>query len=440
MVRWCGAARAGAVAVCAVLLAGCGGGGTGSPGASESPSGGHSKPNKPAEPTQLKPLWRVPTGAAGMDTDLERVWTARGTFVVQTSHGGLSGYDARTGKPRWKVRMPEGTDGICTLSQQPNAEGIGAVVFARTTQSPTKGTRKECTTAGAVDITGGKVLWTERSPLSAAVRERGTGQMRAVSVGASVVSLTYWDTGVLHRFGARTGKRLKSLGSSASSIADTFHNGVHIGVADEGRKSFTLYEAETAKRLWSSPPGTELRRIVTSDPLALEVRTGGEVSLRTYGKDGTVLRTVVRGKEIHTSEAGFEGDRHPAKHGNTLLRGTITPQFVAGGVLLTHFEDGGGTHYAYDLHGGREAWQLTDNDVEFFAAGPDRLLASATAEGARPRLLSVSPSTGEQRTLATLAPPEQAGHPRPFAGDGERIYVARGATVEAYRLPHTGTP
>lgn len=423
---------AGVAMLCAALLVACSGDGDGDKGQEPSPSGKTPKAVKPATTAELQPLWQTPVTG-----HITWAWTGQNMLVTQSRDGGLSGVDARTGEKRWTLRMPEGTNGICTMSNQPNEDGIGGVIFAKITKDPEKGVQRDCTTGGAVDIRDGKVLWTHR---------QGTEEMRAVSVGESVLSLTYWDIGVLHRFDAESGKQLPALGQAENEIDDTFHNGTLVGVGDERRKSFTLYEAETAKRLWSSPPGTELRRIVASDPVTLEVRTDGKISLRTYDKSGEVVHTLVSGRQIHTSAHGFEGDRHPSEHGNTIINRRITPQFVADGALVTHFEDDD-THYAYDLGSGKSRWQLQDEEITLFAVGADALLASVCGDGGnggdgdgdgRTRLLSISLDQGKQERLGTLVPAQGGGVPCSFASDSERIYALQDDTVVAYRLPAPG--
>ncbi|RFU84871.1 hypothetical protein DY218_20200 [Streptomyces triticagri] len=435
MVRhtWSGA---GAAVLCALLLAACSGGGKADDGGKGGSSA--SKPAKPSGPARLKARWQEPVAG-----NLDWVWTGHDMFVVRTgnggksSPGGLAGHDARTGEQRWKLRMPKGTDGVCTMTRQPNADGIGAVVFATRTEHPDQGIRRDCTTVGALDITTGELLWTER----------GTEQLRAVSLGRSVLSLTRWETGVLQRFDARSGKRLGTLGTPDSEIDDTFHDGTRIAVGDDARKSFTLYDAESGKRLWSSPAGTELRRIVTSEPVTtLEVRVGGKISTRTYDKRGKVLRTLVRDKQIHTSERGFEGDRHPADDGNTIAKPGLVPQFVLGDTLVTHLEDEPAktvddahqvykADHAYDLTAGKLRWKSEEEEhrPELFAAGAGTLLATvADAKGVR--LLAVDPEDGRRKTLATLGPADGSDRVRPFAWDGERLYASKGDSVAAYPL------
>ncbi|MEU8799224.1 PQQ-binding-like beta-propeller repeat protein [Spirillospora sp. NPDC048819] len=428
-------AAAVAVMVLMALVAACDGGRT--------PAGG------PTAAPELKRLWDVPFNGPA-----EKVWTGEGLFAVYTSKDGLRGFDAGTGALRWKLRLPDGADGICGLSDRPNADGIAGVVF-RSPQKTHLG--NGCDIVGAVDTGDGRLLWSHR----------GMANLSDVSTGPAVITVTgrksdQPDRNGAQRLAVRSGKVLPAiLPEGKARPNDTFHDGVHVALRrDRGEKasSFTLYDSESGKRLWSTDPaeGTRLHRIIAGDPVTLEVTVDGKRSLRTYDASGEPLRTIGIPGEVAGGVPGRSANGWKTVSG----RGPL----VSGGVLVTGFEGGPGVHgaevHAFDLETGGTLWKRPAGEAAVVAVGDDVVLASARVPGEAPstdpgmeaagrRLLRSALRGGRYRELGLVPRLKVRGSDGnwrpddlqvvPFAWDDGRVYVfhhrTKGSAIAAYQLP-----
>ncbi|GAA2069308.1 hypothetical protein GCM10009801_18750 [Streptomyces albiaxialis] len=420
--------------LCALLVAGaCTGGGDGD-GDGDRDKGSRST----AQPEKLRKAWE--TSIAPSDDAGGTVWTGHGVLVRQDG-GQLRAYDARSGEKRWTLKAPEGTSGVCGMSEKPNGAGLGGLFFTERK----RGGQDRCSYAGAVDLADGKVRWAKR------VGPRKGSGAPDISIGDEALTVTLECYGV-KQFRARDGKSLGTrLKSDKACAHDVDHNGRHLAVreapvgkakervpgwipAAEGPPAhFALYEGADPEPVWRTKVdrvGDHLFRIVSDDPLVLSVSEEGHNLLRTYGPDGEPVRTI--GKELGGPSSAPAGDgwSGPYVRGNTLVKSYDRDPAL----------------YAYDLRTGKVRWKKHKDGARVLGVHRGRLLALRQTKSPKgmpvPVLVTFGMRDGAERTVGRIT--ETGVHTRLWvAWDDDRIYLHRAgragkASIVAYPLPRSG--
>ncbi|WP_158574179.1 outer membrane protein assembly factor BamB family protein [Streptomyces triticagri] len=429
--------------LCALLASGaCTGGGGGDDGKDERRSA--------VKPAKLKKAWQVSARARVATPDDEGdVWVSDGILALRTD-GSVTGYDTRSGKKRWTMEMPEGTKGICGFSAKPSPSGLGGLFFTAEKPAGKKAKEKQeksdCSYAGAVDLADGKVKWTQHVGTM-----KGTYGKNDISIGDEAVTVTLDCYGV-KQFRAEDGKPLGTRVESDKACAHNVdHNGRHLAVrtapagdakevvpgwmpaADGAPAHFMLYEGGDKKPLWRTKAarvGDELHRIVSDDPLVLDITREGHRLIQTYDGDGKPVRTI--GKRLKRFSGGDgEAQVGPFTHGDTLVMGYGRDPAL----------------YAYDLDTGKVRWKKRRGGEQILGVWKDKLLAARQMKGPKgvPEvwLLTYGMQDGKQRTIGRVT--EAGVQPQLFAAwDDERIFLSgtgagrTGERVVAYPLPASG--
>lgn len=427
------------------LLAACSGDGdgNGADGKRGRKGGGSEEDSSSASRTSgPKRLWK-----AELADVAHRFWISDGVLAVGDGTT-VRGLDTETGKQRWTLTLPDSATAVCRMSDEPNSRGVGGVLFKSSADGP-------CNTVGAVDIADGTLLWSEPDT---------DGGFTSVSVGHKVLTAGL-SGGDVRRFTASSGAAQPALRRSdgvRAARSGTFHDATHVvvGFGKPGEQpayrsdSYGVYDAESGKRLWGSDTRPKLRpqRVITGEPLTLELSDDGKRSVATVDSRGRPLRTF-----------GDSGLNVPegATTGVPLPRG-IGP-LAGDGVLVTGSADeseyGSGKDdpdvddadvadpelYAYDLKTGKLLWKRPRSESAAFAISGGRLLASTPAPGESSgrsgvevdsgrKLVSYSLREGRRTDLGELPRTDRGAVP--FATDGTRVYARLPREgVAAYRLP-----
>ncbi|GAA2073674.1 hypothetical protein GCM10009801_27120 [Streptomyces albiaxialis] len=369
-----------------------------------------------AKPPRLKQLWSV--SAPVSDARAGGPWLGHGILAtrVGTDDRSLSGYATSSGDRRWTLRLPEGTDAVCGISETVNSAGIGGVVL-----NATRGERR-CSVAAAVDIRAGKVLWTER--VGDTIEDMGDEPPVSVSGKTLTVTVRYHKVARFRLEGdakRRALPRLPHVPEGESAVDGIDHDGTHIAL--QTRSGFALYDADKGTRLWHRPAerrGGALEGLVSADPVVLDATEKGHRFFRAYGA----------------------GPGNKGLLGKELSRVGVRAEPLTGrGVLVTDFADDPRT-YAYDMRTGEQLWarKRTPAQKPLFVRGGGVLFSRPYL--AEQWLVSRDLRGGEQRTLGRLT--GTASRFAPVAADSRRLYATgqrRDGTeaLFAYALPRTGT-
>ncbi|RFU88123.1 hypothetical protein DY218_03130 [Streptomyces triticagri] len=258
--------------------------------------GGGDDAKKPAPPRVLKAAWQQ-TDYEGTPRRLPW-WNIRDLFVDRLGDG-VQGLDARTGEGRWKLRLPSGARSLCTLSDEVNADGIGAALLR-----PVDAEEGRCTLAAAVDAKTGRWLWT--APLDAD-HEPGDsgppGTTHSVAAGSAVLTFNSRTGPVRFTPGGRRLDPLLPKDDDCTVSAPSSEVGARYALltrhcpteAGSDRKKPAdkrmLYDLESGERLTD---GNRAGTIVSEDPLVLlRTERGAQFShLDTYDASGRPLRRI----------------------------------------------------------------------------------------------------------------------------------------------------
>ncbi|RII20401.1 PQQ enzyme repeat protein [Streptomyces sp. YIM 130001] len=419
-----------AVAVLGALLASgaCTGGGD---------DDGKDKPRRVMQPKKLKKAWeaRAVVDAAGADGGAA-AWIGKGTLAVRDGDD-LHGYDTSSGKQRWTLKAPEGTSGVCGMSDEPSKSGLGALFL-------TAQKKGDCSYAAAVDLADGEVEWAKDVG-----KMKGSYGKSDISIGDEALTVTLDCYGV-KQFRAQDGTSLGTrLESDKACAHEVDHNGRHLAVreapvgnakekvpgwirAAEGAPAhFALYEGADKKPVWRTKAqrvGDELHGIVSDDPVVLDVSRASHRLIQTYDSAGKPVRTI--GKQLKRFSSGSGSAKvGPFAQGDTLVMG--------------YFRDP--ALYAYDLDTGKVRWKKRQDSGSVLGVWKDKLLAVRQVKGPKGLpvtwLMTYGIQDGEERTIGRIA--EIGAQPQLFVGwDDDRIYLRRsgesGGSVVAYPLPDSG--
>ncbi|AXK32863.1 hypothetical protein DVA86_09585 [Streptomyces armeniacus] len=405
-------------AVLLALLAGsaCTGGG-----------GGGEKKAEPAVPKPLRQLWDTKVTASATS----RIgWLTDDTVTLhEPESGALHGYDAGSGRHRWKLTPPTGAGRVCDTSGEVNGQGVGGVVFAA-------GDEGECTLAAAVDSRTGRVLWSRQLG-----EQQGDGPNAGVSVSEKALTVT-GRCDELRRMRLADGKPLPTLLPRDTDCShDTAHNARRIAAlddpgtpeGDEREAAFVLYDPDTGKELWRRPAdgrGPELGALLADDPVTLVTQDKGQRYIRTY--DGNGKPVHVLGKELSNAVDEVSGQR-----------------LAAEGVLVTRFANDPRT-YAYDLRTGKTLWRKALGSSTLLLGVSDGQLvtrSSLVPKGTariQEWLIGYDLRDGTRRTLGRERKPEGAALSGAPAVHKRKLYSLVGTdsagtyALRAYALPERG--
>ncbi|AKH84842.1 hypothetical protein AA958_24475 [Streptomyces sp. CNQ-509] len=320
-----------ATAAAVLLAAGCGDdGGEGS----DAAGGG----------APLAEEWRTKAVAhEPEDVWLPPLWVT-GDRVVGISTEGVTGHDAKTGKPAWELAPPPGAGQPCAASPAVNAGGVGAVLFGPADAKPGD---DSCAVLTVVDTTSGKLLWSK--DLTSGDSAYPSADVIPVSVGEEAVTVELIEDG-LHRF-SLDGEELPTPEVTVGEQCDDFstdwrHSATSlVAVVDcpdltGAENHIAAYDAASGEELWTAADFTDEDQparveILTDEPLTVATQE----RLVSFGEDGKVLTDL------------------PLKRPDGYLHLDPGDFTIRDSVLVTSYDDATNDYVGIDLTTGKELWK-----------------------------------------------------------------------------------
>ncbi|MEU6482759.1 PQQ-binding-like beta-propeller repeat protein [Streptomyces sp. NPDC046887] len=255
-----------------------GGSSAGTDGGKDGKDGGKSAPDgdgkeKVPGNTASKVAFQVPTPVVPDLTTVSGAWVTDTAFV-KVGVGSVAAYDPDKGTQLWKLDLP---GDVCAASRHAQ-DGKTAIAFAAK-----KGTApnyyEPCTEVGAVDLKGGKLLWTK----SVTGGDAGDGKVRydEITVGGGTVAAGGTDGGAA--WDLATGKELWKPEVNAESCKDRGYAGgeglAAARVCGPSDQQYVLIQSLNPKTgapisEFKMPDGVDTAGIISTKPLVAAADVG----------------------------------------------------------------------------------------------------------------------------------------------------------------------
>jgi hypothetical protein len=240
----------------------------------------------PAGPAAIDAVWSADLGPAAHQVPRDSLlgfrphgeldtWGVGDTLVV-VGRRGLEAFDAATGDPAWTLRVPARLGTVCAASEQPNADGVGGLLFSR---------NRACDVAGAVDLTTGRLLWSAVvEPGPYALRPRYA--VRPVQMGEETLAVEV-PCEEVRRYDLATGRVLPALVPRVEDCSHTVAVGHGlVAIADKDADTLAVFDQDSGRRRWQHPLQGGVEAVVSDDPLVLGVSLNGHHVLQRYDERG----------------------------------------------------------------------------------------------------------------------------------------------------------
>ncbi|WP_158678599.1 PQQ-binding-like beta-propeller repeat protein [Streptomyces sulphureus] len=395
---------------------------------------------KGAAEKEARMLWSLPLEEAQQApraSGHRGVWVSR-EQVVKSLPERVVGLDRTTGKQRWEVATPGGH----VRCQASTSAGGGVAVLVG---GPGE---DDCSTAWAVDVHRGKLLWTKKLAENDEDFELDYPARIARSGETAVVEATGRVTTAFH---ARTGRELWREGASLYGRSDCVGE-EHVGGSQLVRKqrceeestpasgvpfSVAVVDPASGQERWSQylgPEGT-VAHVLHADPVVVNTpKNYSTARLSIFSREGEIK--LERGAEHILKHVDEDGGSSP----DLIIRKDV----IAAAVTEDDADEDRNKIVAWSPSSGKRLWEreTTGYMQKYRPVDTDskEILALSDGNDHHPvRLVKFSPKSGRPSTVRTYTADTAGGkaglRPLPYLRDGT-LYLTPGTSPQVESDEH----
>ncbi|NGN70238.1 PQQ-binding-like beta-propeller repeat protein, partial [Streptomyces sp. A7024] len=377
------------------------------PGQSQGPGGDTAAADAKPKSANGKLLYSADYPKAEFDTTIgtNGQWATDKTFAKSGMYE-ITGYSADSGKEAWKIPLK---GAVCGASQHVSEDGKAAVLFEDRKAKNEKDYSPRCSQIAAFDVNSGKMLWQEEAKNADEI-----ATMEEITVADGAVATGGTDGAFV--FDINSGKSLWSPKAGSKCQEDGYGGGaalvavVRCGEYDSPTIRVEKMNPKTKKADWSytTPPGTQYVKMLSTDPVVFGITVGDESSEKdviALDDKGKMLSKISLGTSSGSSGMPKYDPNCPATEVEPCRTAAVDDKYL----YLAGEEHRGKSDYG-DTNEIVAFSLATGKPVKKFDAGEKRTMSPVRMVGKKllgyrsptydsgGELVAIDPATGKQQT------------------------------------------